>query len=256
MKLRFLLPVSLALAVTTAGAQQTLFEDTFGQMLPRSVESRGDFHVGKETRQNGPLAPVEYTHNGEGWQAQTHFFPKDGVICRLFPVSKLLLAAPGWDLDSADGTYEVVFEFSHPDSASHFLAQDDTGRPPAPVAETILAVGQTQPTSGKSSISVVARTAPELPSLFMVGGQKAGEFAANSNAPSPRVVKIRWKQEGGVVSDIEAELDGEKIQADGGFAFAGPKVLFGGRGRFTPSDYEPGKVNCLNVLRLAYRKEE
>jgi hypothetical protein len=165
------------------------------------------------------------------------------------------LAAPGWDLDSADGTYEVVFEFSHPDSASHFLAQDDTGRSPAPNSETILAVGQTQPTSGKSSISVVARTAPGLPSLFMVGGQTAGEFAANSKAPSPRVVKIRWKQKGGVVSDIEAELDGKKLQADGGFAFAGPKVLFGGRGRYTPTDYQPGKQNCLNILRLEYIKK-
>jgi hypothetical protein len=28
------------------------------------------------------------------------------------------------------------------------------------------------------------------------------------------------------------------------------------RGRFTPPDYEPGKINCLNVLRLAYLKEE
>jgi hypothetical protein len=254
MKNRLLLAL-LTLTVTTAGAQQTLFEDTFGQMLPRSVESRGDFHVGKETRQNGPLAPVEYTHNGENWQAQTHFFPQDGVICRLFPKAEWLLAAPGWDLDSADGTYEVVFEFSHPEAASHFLAQDDTGRPPAPVAETMVVVGQTLPTSGKSSISIVARTAPGLPSLFMVDGQPAGEFAAHTDGPSPRVVKIRWKQEGGVVRDIEAELDGEKIQADGGFAIAGPKVLFGGRGRFTPPDYEPGRINCLNVLRFEYIKE-
>lgn len=259
MKIRFLLAL-LTLTVTTAGAQQTLFEDTFGQLLPRSVESRGDFHVGKETRQNGPLAPVEYTHNGEGWQAQTHFFPQDGVICRLFPVRPWLLASPGWELDQADGTYEVVFEFSHPDSASHFLAQDDTGRPPASNAETVLVVGEALP-GGETDklpargIAVVVRTSPDLPSFLRVDGKPAGEFAANSNAPSPRMVKIRWKQEGGVVSDIEAELDGEKIQADGGFAFAGPKVLFGGRGRFAPPDYEPGKINCLNVLRLAYRKE-
>ena len=51
MKLRLLLPGFLVLVVTTAGAQQTLFEDTFGQLLPPSVASRGDFQVGKETRQ-------------------------------------------------------------------------------------------------------------------------------------------------------------------------------------------------------------
>jgi hypothetical protein len=198
---------------------------------------------------------VEYTHNGEGWQAQTQFWPKEGVVCRLFPVMPWLLATPGWELDPADGTYEIVFEFSHPDAASHHLVGDEVGRPPAPVAETILEVGQTQPTPGKSSVSIVVRTNPGLPSLFMVEGQKAGEFAANPAAPSPRVVKIRWKQKGGWVSNIQAELYGKKLQADGGFILAGAKILFGGRGRYTPADYQPGKQNCLNILRLEYIKK-
>jgi hypothetical protein len=241
--------------VTPALAEETLFEDTFGQLLPRSVESRGDFHVAKEIRQSGPLAPAAYAHNGEGWQAQTHFFPQDGVVCRLFPKAEWLLASPAWELDSADGNYEVTFEFSYPDATTSHLAEGETGRPPAPVAETILEVGQTQPTRGKSSIAVVVRSGPGQPSLFMVDGQPAGEFAGDSKGQPPHTATIRWKQEGGVVSDIVAELDGQKIEADGGFAFAGFKVLFGGRGRFTPPDYEPGKVNCLNVLRLAYTKD-
>jgi len=261
MKRRLLLPPLLALAFASAGAQQTLFEDTFGQMLPPSEGSRGDFHVGQETRQNGPLAPVEYTHNGEGWQAQTHFFPQDGVVCRLFPLQQWLLASPAWDLDSDDGTYEVVFEFSHPDATSHFLAADETGRPPAPNTETILAVGQTPPTQPldslpfSRSIAVIVRTDPDLPSLIRVDGQPAGEFAPGTKDGPPNKAMIRWKQEGGTVSNIEIELDGEKIEADGGFTFAAPKVLFGGRGRYTPTDYQPGKVNCLNVLRLEYSKE-
>jgi hypothetical protein len=86
----------------------------------------------------------------------------------------------------------------------------------------------------------------------MVDGQRAGEFAANPAAPSPRVVKIRWKQKGGWVSNIQAELNGKKLQADGGFILAGAKILFGGRGRYTPSDYQPGKQNWLNILRLEY----
>jgi hypothetical protein len=106
------------------------------------------------------------------------------------------------------------------------------------------------------SIAVIVRADPGLPSLVRIDGQPAGEFAAHTDGPSPRVVKIRWKQEGGVVRNIEIELDGEKIEADGGFTFAAPKVLFGGRGRYTPTDYQPGKVNCLNVLRLEYSKEK
>lgn len=249
------------MTMTSASAQQALFEDTFGQTLPRSEQSRGDFHVGKEARQSGPLAPVEYTHNGEDWQAQTHFFPQDGVVCRLFPLQPWLLATPAWELDSADGTYEVVFEFSHPDETTHYLAHDDTGRPPAPNSETILIVGQAPPhqaTGGQGhpqSISVVVRTDPGLPSLVRVNGQTAGEFAPGTKGQPPHTVTIRWKQEGGVVRDIVAALDGQEIEADGEFTFTAPKVLFGGRGRFTPLDYEPGKVNCLNVLRLTYTKK-
>jgi len=262
MQRRLLLPPLLALALASAGAQQTLFEDTFGQMLPPSEDSRGDFHVGQETRQNGPLAPVDYTHNGEVWQAQTHFFAQDGVVCRLFPLQPWLLASPDWDLDSGDGTYEVAFEFSYPDATAHHLAQDETGRPPAPNSETILTVGQAPPTQTidsvpfSRSIAVIVRTDPGLPSLIRIDGQAAGEFAPGTKDGPPHKAMIRWKQESGTVSNIEIELDGEKIAADGGFTFAAPKVLFGGRGRFTPPDYEPGRINCLNVLRLEYSKEK
>jgi hypothetical protein len=260
MKRRLLLPPLLALAVASAGAQQTLFEDAFGQLLPRTVESRGDFQVGKEIRQSGPLAPVEYTHNGEGWQAQTHFWPQDGVVCRLFPVQPWLLATPGWELDQADGTYEVVFEFGHPDATSHFLAADETGHPPASSAETVLVVGEALP-GGETDklpargIAVVVRTSPDLPSLVQVDGKPAGEFAAGTKGQPPHTIKVRWKQSGGVIGDIVVELDDQKIEASGGFTFAGPKVLFGGRGRYTPPDYEAGNLNCLNVLQLSYSKE-
>jgi hypothetical protein len=243
--------------VTTASAQQTLFKDTFGDLLPRFTESRGDFHVGKEVRQSGPLAPVDYTHNGEGWQAQTHFWPADGVICRLFPVKPWLLATPGWELDQADGTYQVVFQFSHPNATSHFLAADETGRPPASNAETVLVVGEALP-GGETDklpargIAVVVRTSPDLPSLVRVDGKPAGQFTADQ---SPHTVKVRWRQSGGVIRDIVVELDDQKIGADGGFTFTAPKVLFGGRGRYTPPDYEAGKLNCLNILRLEYIKE-
>jgi hypothetical protein len=261
MKRRLLFPFLLALTVTTGSAQQTLFEDTFGQSLPRTVESRGDFHVGKETRQSGPLAPVEYTHNGEEWQAQTHFWPADGVICRLFPVRPWLLASPGWELDQADGTYEVVFQFGHPDATSHFLAADETGRPPAPNSETVLLVGQTP--AGQTldnlplarSIAISVRTDSNLPSLVRIDGKPAGEFAPGTKGQPPHTIKIRWKQSGGVIGDIAVELDEQTIEADGGFSFAGAKVLFGGRGRYTPPDYEAGNLNCLNVLRLEYSKE-
>jgi len=259
MKNRFFLAL-LTLTVTTAGAQQTLFEDTFGQLLPRSEDSRGDFHVLKETRQNGPLAPVEYTHNGEGWQAQTHFFPQDGVVCRLFPVMRWLLATPGWELDPADGTYEIVFEFSHPDAASHHLVGDEVGRPPAPNSETVLLVGEALPGGAAEKlpargIAVVVRTSPDLPSYVRVDGKPAGEFAAGTKGQPPHTIKVRWKQSGGVIGDIVVELDEQKIEADGGFTFAAPKVLFGGRGRFNTPDDELGKANCLNLLRLEYIKE-
>lgn len=260
MHCRLLLPV-LALTLASAGAQQTLFEDTFGQLLPRSEESRGDFHVGKETRQDGPLSPAEYSHNGDGWQAQTQFWPRDGVICRLFTLQPWLLATPAWKLDSADGSYEVVFEFSHPDATSNHLAQDEAGRPPAPNSETVLAVGQTPPDGPLDnlpfarSIAVIVRTDPALPSLVRIDGQPAGEFAPGTKGQPPHTVSIRWKQQGGAVRDIEVELDGEKIEAAGGFAFASPNVLFGGRGRLNDPGYEAGGINCLNILRLGYTKE-
>jgi hypothetical protein len=246
--------------MTTASAQQTLFEDTFGQTLPRTVESRGDFHVGKEVRQSGPLAPVEYTHNGKEWQAKTQFFPQDGVVCRLFPMQPRLLATPGWELDPADGTYEVVFQFGHPDATSRHLAEDETGRPPASNAETVLVVGQALPGEkadklSAQSIAVVVRTSPDMRSFVRVDGKPAGEFAAGTKGEPPHTAKIRWKQTGGVISDIVAELDDQKIEADGGFTFAAPKVLFGGHGRYNPPDYEAGKLNCLNILRLEYIKE-
>ena len=257
---RLLPPLVLALAVASAEAKQILFEDTFGKLLTPSQESRGDFHVGKETRQKGPLAPVDYTQNGEGWQAQTHFFPKDGVNCRLFPVMQWLLATPGWELDPADGTYEIVFEFSHPDAASNHLAQDETGRPPAPNAETVLLVGEALPggTAEKlpaRGIAVVVRTSPDLPSFVRVGGLPAGEFAAGPKGKGPRAIKVRWKQSRKEIRDIVVELDGQKIKVGGTSVFAAPKVLFGGRGRYTPPDYKAGNLNCLNVLRLAYSKE-
>lgn len=256
---RLLFPV-LALTLASAGAQQTLFEDTFGQMLPRSEDSRGDFHVGKEIRQGGPLSPAEYSHNGQDWQAQTQFWPKDGVVCRLFPLQSWLLATPAWELDPADGIYEVVFEFGHPDATSNHLTQEDTGRPPAQNAETVLVVGETLP-GGEADklpargIAVVVRTSPDLPSFLLVDGKPAGEFAAGAKGQPPHTVKVRWKQSGGVIGDIVVELDDRKIEADGGFTFAGPKVLFGGRGRYVPPDYEAGDLQCLNVLRLEYLKE-
>ena len=263
MKLRLLLLPLLALTVAAVSAQQTLFEDTFGQLLPPSSgdhDADRDFHFGKEIRQNGPLAPVEYTHNGEPWQAQANF-TRGGKMWRLYPQQSWLLSTPGWDLDSADGTYEVAFEFSHPDATTQFLSRDGVLQPPAPVSETILAIGLTPPTEPLEAlpnagfVAVNVRTNPSLPSLVRVDGKPVGEFAPGAEGQAPTRVKIRWKQEGGIVREIEVELDGRKIEADGGFTFAAPKVVFGGRGRYAPTDYQPGEANCLNVLRLEYIKE-
>ena len=90
---------------------------------------------------------------------------------------------------------------------------------------------------------------------MQVDGKPAGEFAAGTKGQPPHTIKVRWKQSGGVIGDIVVELDDQKIEASGGFTFAGPKVLFGGRGRYTPPDYEAGNLNCLNVLQLSYSKE-
>lgn len=257
MKLRLLLLPLLALAGASAVAQQTLFEDTFGQPLPRSAggeEADRDFNFGKDIRQSGPLAPVDYTHNGERWQAQ-----RNSNVCRLYPVTRWLLATPGWDLDSADGTYEVVFEFGYPGATTGFASHD--AGPPAPVAETVLAIGLTpsegalEALPGSGFVAVIVRTAPGLPSVVRVDGKLAGEFEPAGDGAAPWRVKIRWKQESGTVRDIEVDLDGQKIEAKGGFTFAAPKVLFGGRGRYTPPDYQPAQLNCLNILRLEYLKE-
>lgn len=102
---------------------------------------------------------------------------------------------------------------------------------------------------------MVVRTSPDQPSFVRINGKPAGEFAAGTKGQPPHTIKVRWKQSGGVIGGIVVELDEQKIEADGGFSFAAPKVLFGGRGRFNTPDYEPGKVNCLNILRLEYIKE-
>lgn len=261
MKCCLVLPVIFALAVSTAGAQQTLFEDAFGQSLPRTVESRGDFHVGKEVRQTGPLAPAAYALSGEGWQAQTHFNATEGVLCRLFPRKEWLTAVPAWELDPADGTYEVVFEFSAPDENTLRLAQDPENRPPALTAETMLVIGLAElPVVDdkkplRQCISLAYRAKADAPSLLRVDGRVAGNLQVDTTGAGPRTMKIRWKQESGVVGDIDAELDGNKLQADGGFSFAAPKVIMATRGRHQPEGYEVGKINCLNVLRLSYAKE-
>jgi hypothetical protein len=263
MMVRLFLFSLLALTVASASAQQTLFEDTFGQMLSTAAgghEADRDFNFAKEMRQSGPLAPVDYSHNGKPWQAQTNL-SRSQKMCRLYPQQTWLLSTPGWDLDSADGTYEVVFEFSHPDVTTQFLSRDGVQQPPAPVSETILAIGLTPPTGplealpGAGYIAVIVRTDPGAPSIVRVDGRPAGTFEPVIEVPSPRLVKIRWAQEGGTVRDIEVELDGQKIEADGGLTFAAPKVLFGARGRYKPPDYQPGDVQCLNILRLAYTKE-
>jgi hypothetical protein len=112
-----------AASVATADAEQMLFEDTFGQSLPRNNGSRDAGHGwegGTELRQSGPLAPVKYTHNGAEWRVQNQLNDlAKGVESRFFTLpDKWLLVGPAWELDSADGSYEVVFEFSPPDADS------------------------------------------------------------------------------------------------------------------------------------------
>lgn len=258
-------PLSLLLSVLLFGMSpliggEILFEDTFGQSLPRSEEIRGDFNVETELRQSGALAPKKYTHNGLGWQAQTQFWPRDGVICRLFPRSTWLAASPAWELDTSDGTYEVVFTFSHPNQDATHLSDADLQRPPAPVAETILIIGQPAPEGEDElqiadGIVVVQRTSTELPSIFRIGGQQIGEFDPAEEWDGEHTIKIRWTQKGGTVSNIEAECNGQVIKDDGKFSIAAPTVQFGGRGRFNPMEYETGGISCLNVRQLTYSKE-
>jgi hypothetical protein len=237
-----------------------LFEDTFGQSLPRGPESRGDFNVETEARQSGPLAPKKYTHNGEGWQAQTQFWPQDGVICRLFPSANWLAASPAWELDTSDGTYEVVFTFSHPNQDSTHLSDADLQRPPAPVAETIVIIGQPAPAGDEElriadGIVVVQRTSTDHPSTLQIDGQQIGEFDPAAQWDGEHTIKIRWTQKGGIVSNIEAECNGQVVKDVGGFSLTAPTFQFGGRGRFNATDYETGGINCLNVLQLTYSKE-
>jgi hypothetical protein len=251
-----LLVALLSLAVTTGHAGQTLFEDYFGQRLPRALESRGDFNTGTDQRQSGSLAPADYTHNGEDWQAQTQFNAAEGAVCRLFPSQTWLVASPAWELDAADGRYEIVFEFSHPDSTTQ--QQTDQNKPPAPTTETVLLLGQglpdpaaqLQPANG---LAVVYRTNPELPSLLLMFGQQVGEFRPTATGENHHTIKLRWRQEGGAMRDIEAELDGVTLKDDGVYSLATPKLLFGARGRYA-TDYEASGVSCLNVLQLSYTK--
>lgn len=252
-----LLVALLSLAVATGRAGQTLFEDYFGQRLPRALESRGDFNKGTDQRQSGSLAPADYAHNGEDWQAQTQFNAAEGAVCRLFPLQTWLVASPAWELDAADGNYEVVFEFSHPDGTTQ--KQTDQNKPPAPTTETILLLGQGTPDGATqlqpaNGLAVVYRTNPEMPSLLWMFGQQVGEFRPTPTGETRHTIKLRWRQEGGSMRDIEAELDGATMKDPGGFSLSTPKLLFGARGRYA-TDYEASGVNCLNVLQLTYTKK-
>jgi len=262
---RSFLVAFLAASVATVDAEQMLFEDTFGQSLPRNMGSRDAGHSwegGTELRQSGPLAPVKYTHNGAEWRVQNQLVVlAKGVESRFFTLpDEWLLVGPAWELDSADGSYEVVFEFSQPDANSQ-TAGGKEKRPPASAAEAVLVIGQEQTAAGNlpdpQSIAVVVQTDPGVPSSVWVDGGEAAAFEPNPAGPSVRVVTIRWKQEKGVVSDIEAELDGQTIKISQTLpsGFGAPKVQIGGRGRRTP-DYEASHFNCLTALRLAYAKKQ
>jgi hypothetical protein len=87
--------------------------------------------------------------------------------------------------------------------------------------------GQKADKLSAQSIAVVVRTSPDMPSFVRIDGKPVGEFAAGTKGEPPHTVKIRWKQAGGVISDIVAELDDQKIEADGGFTFAAPKCSSG-----------------------------
>jgi hypothetical protein len=257
MHVPLLIAVLLSLAVTTGSAGETLFDDAFGQRLPRALESRGNFNAGTDQRQSGPLSPADYTHNGEDWQAQTQFNAAEGAVCRLFPLQTWLVASPAWELAAADGNYEVVFEFSHPDSTTQ--KQTDQNKPPAPSTETVLLLGQGVPDGAdqlqpSNGLAVVYRTNPEVPSLLWMFGQKVGEFRPKPTGENRHTIKLRWRQEGGSMRDIEAELDGETLKDPGGFSLSTPKLLFGTRGRYA-TDYEASGVTCVNVLQLTYTKK-
>jgi hypothetical protein len=254
--IRFLIPLLSLTAVANAG-DTILFEDTFGQTLPRNSLSRGDFNVGTDSRQSGPLAPVNYTHNGESWQAQTQFNPVEGVVCRLFPKQPWLAASPEWELDSSDGTYEMVLEFSLPNEFSPH--QNAENKPGAPVAEALLLIGQSVPEGAEElrlnqGFAVNYRANPDQPSLFWVYGQNVGEFEPTREGETQHTIKIRWTQKDRVVSDIEAELNGEIVKDQGGFSLEDPKVQFGGRGRLR-TDYDVAGINCVNILQLTYSKK-
>jgi hypothetical protein len=216
--------------------------------------------MGTDSRQTGPLAPVDYTHNGEEWQAQTQFNPVGGVVCRLFPNQPWVAASPAWEMDSRDGTYEVVFKFSHPNELTPHLGGDEFNRPPAATGETLLLIGQSVPDETdelqlNEGFGVIHRSNPDLQSLLWIGGKQWGEFEPGEAEEITHTIRLRWTQLGGVVRDIEAELDGQILKDEGGFSLAAPKVQFGGRGRFIPGDYEAAGINCLNILQLTYSKK-
>ncbi len=254
-----LLACVLTLTMVTAAAGETLFEDTFGQSLERSKESRGKFNAGSEQRQSGPLAPTEYALNGEGWQGQTHFNPTDGVVCRLLTRQPWLLATPAWELQSDDGNYEITFEFGFPtEGATPVGVRDEQPRTPVPPAETLLTIGQEMPAVADTKppdqgIALIHRSGAGLPSVLMIRGKRAGEFSPGPPDELQHVMKFRWQQAGGVVQDLEAELNGQTIQADGGFTLPARKLMIGARGR--QANTEPLSIGCLNLLSLQYSKK-
>jgi len=257
MRIPLLFASVLALSSLATGAETILFQDSFGQLLHRSKESRGKFNVGTDRRQSGPLAPVDYSHNGEGWQAQTQFHRTEGVVCRLFTKKSWLVAHPEWELDPGDGNYEVVFEFSLPDEMSRNIGRDQT--PAAPAAETILMIGQEVPDGNRELLldkgfGVIHRSDPEQASQLWVYGQVVEEFQPVPEDEGPRIIKIRWKQKDGIVKDIEGELDGQILKNDGGFSPGAPTVQFGGRGRLRAGQ-EVSPLGAVQVLQLTYAKK-